>query len=200
MSSSAALSKIPLLVAFLALILLAGCFSARGLPEIRSEPYPIVYQDDGVLRFGDRDDSVFLEVRRAPISKEIDNLAIHYPALFPDGVKITPEDREEYVTVGDRKAYRVVFRTTHIRKRKRLNRDSIPKDLPEGWTLHHIVDPESGSSIPVLHGPIIPREQILYLVEGRSYIYYIFMRADGDGVGPARRKLEKLLEQDIDYG
>lgn len=200
MTNSAAFSRLLLIIPILALIPLAGCFSARGLPEIRSEPYPIIYRDDGVLRFGDADDNVFIEVRRVPISKETGNLAIHYSALFPGGVKITPGDHEEYVTIAGHKAYKVVFRISHIRKRKRFEDGISAKDLPEGWSLHHMVDPSSGASIPVLHGPIVPRERILYLVEGRSYIYYVFMRADGESIGPAKERFEEFLKEEIDYG
>ncbi len=153
-----------------------------------------------MLRYGDKDDNVFVEVRRAQIPKEIGNLAIHYSALFPGGVKITPGDHEEYVTVAGNKAYKVVFRTSHLRKRKRLEGDTPPEDLPEGWSLHHMVDPSNGASIPVIHGPIVPREQILYLVEGKSYIYYIYMRADGASIEPAKKRFEKFLNEEIDYG
>ena len=200
MSNLAAFSRTFLLLPILAFIPLAGCFSARGLPEVRSEPYQVIYRDDGAMRFGDRDDNVFIEVRRASIPKNIDNLAVHYSALFPGGVKITPGDREEYVTVAGRKAYKVVFQTSYIRQRKRLEGDPVPDDLPEGWTLHHMVDPSGGPSIPVIHGPIIPRERILYLVEGKSCIYYIFMRADGESIGPAKEKFDEFVEKGIDYG
>lgn len=200
MTNSAVLPKLQFLLPILALVLLAGCFSARGLSEIRSEPYPIIYEDDSTQRFGDADDNVFLEVRRAPISREIGSLAIHYPGFFPGGVKIKPGDLEEYVTVSGKNAYKVVLRTTHIRKRKRLKSESPPKELPEGWSLHYMADPATGASIPVLHGPVIPREQILYLVEGKSYIYYIFMRADGESIEPAKKRFENFVREDIDYG
>lgn len=200
MSNSAAFLRLLRILGILVLIPLAGCFSARGLPEIRSEPYPVIYRDDGGLRFGDSEENVFIEVRRAPISKKIDNLAIRYSAFFPGGVKITPGDHEEYVTVAGKKAYKVVFQTSYIRKRKRVKGDASAENLPKGWSLQHMVDPSGGASIPVLLGPIVPRERILYLVEGKSYVYYIFMRADGESIGPAKEKFEKLLNEDIDYG
>jgi hypothetical protein len=50
-----------------------------------------------------------------------------------------------------------------------------------------------------MQGPIIRRERILYLVAGDQYVYYILMRADGDAIEPARKKLEKLVREDIKY-
>ncbi|MEJ2716521.1 MAG: hypothetical protein P8182_05195 [Deltaproteobacteria bacterium] len=147
----------------------------------------------------DEDDKVFIEVRKAKIEAPVDNLAIRYRALFPEGEIIRPGDREEYVDVDGRKAYRVVFRTKYIRRRKRLAKGQEPENIPEGATIHSILDPATGESVPVLYGPIIPRQKILYLVEGKHYIYYILLRADGDAIGPAEKKFEEFVRTGINY-
>lgn len=183
-------------------VLLAGCLATRGIVNVESRPYPLVYEDDSTERFSDSEDTVFIEVRRRKVSRPLENLAIHYAALFPGGEIVRPGDTEDYLKIDGRNAYKVVFRTNYIRRRKRLeaNQKLGPGDAPPGWTLTNIEDPATGKRIPVLYGPVIPRQKILYLVEGDQYIYYIFMRADGDSIEPARKKFEEFVRKDIKYG
>ncbi len=176
-----------------------GCFSTRGIEEISVRPYPIIYEDDSAIRFGDRDDTVLMEVRRAEISGPLENLAIHYRSFFPEGEIVRPGDLEEYLTVDGHDAYRVDFRRKYIRKRKRAEDGIKPENVPQGWSLQTIVDPTTGKPVPVLNGPVIPREKIMYLVEGDRYLYYVFMRADGEAIEPTVKKFEKFVSEGIDY-
>ena len=179
--------------------LVAGCSASRGITEIRSHPYPVIHEDDSAEKLMDEDDKVFIEVRKAKIDGAVDNLAIRYRSLFPEGEIIRPGDREEYVDIDGRKAYRVVFRTKYIRIRKRLESGLKPENLPEGATIRSILDPATGETVPVLYGPVIPRRKILYLVEGKQYIYYILLRADGDAIGPAQKKFKEFVRSGIEY-
>ncbi len=191
-------------VVFFCLIpaLLAGCFATRGIIDAGSHPYPIIYEDESTEKFSDRDDNVFIEVRRRKVSRPLENLAIHYAALFPGGEIVRPGDTEEYVKIDGKNAFKVVFRTNYIRKRKRVDAKdkSGSGEAPPGWTLTNVVDAATGKTIPVLYGPVIPRQKILYLVEGDLYVYYIFMRADGDSIESARKKFEEFVRKDIKYG
>jgi hypothetical protein len=179
----------------------AGCMGTYGMTEIGNNPYPLLSEDDSMARYGLPDDDVFIEVRRAPISRPIENLAVHYAALFPGGEIIRPGDVEEYLKIDGRNAFKVVFRPKYIRKRKRITETTAPQkqEAPEGWTRVTIEDPVTGKPASVLQGPVISRERILYLVAGESYVYYIFMRADGDSIEPARKRLEKLVREQIKY-
>lgn len=190
-----------LLLLFLpVLCALAGCFSARGMTEITTEPYPVIYQDDSSARFGTADDSVLIEVRRAKTPRPLENLAIYYPSLFPGGEIIRPGDAEEYVKFDDKNAYKVVFGTKYIRKRKRLGDESNKAEsMPEGWTAAKMEDPETGKSMAVAQGPVIPRQRVLYLVQGDPYIYYVSLRADGDAIESARDRFEKFVRQEVKY-
>lgn len=179
--------------------LISGCFSARGIQEIKSHPYPLVYEDDSTARFGDTEDTVFMEIRTAGIPRPLENLAVHYSSLFPGGEIVRPGDGEEYLTIDGQNAYKVVFRTDYIRPRKRVADKEQLKDIPEGWTAKTIEDPATGKIIPVLYGPVIPRQKILYLVEGKKFVYYIFLRADGESIEPARKKLEEFVRKDLRY-
>ncbi len=181
--------------------IITGCLGSYGITEISDYPYPLLHEDEATARFGVPDDDVFIEVRRAPMSRQIDNLAVHYTALFPGGEVIRPGDTEEYLKIGGRNAYKVVFRPKYIRKRKRIaeNASSDKGETPEGWTRVTIEDPVTGKPATILQGPIIPRERILYLVAGDAYVYYIMMRADGDAVEPARKRFEKLVREGIRY-
>jgi hypothetical protein len=176
---------------------LAGCLGAHHLKEVVRNPYPLTYQDDSTARFGDPDDDVFIEVRRTKVSKPLDNLAVHYGTLFPGGEVVRPGDTEEYVKVGDKDAYKVVFKTKYIRKRKRIGKGS--ENLPPEWSTVTMPDPETGKSVPVLYGPVVHRERRLYLVPGESEVYAIFMRSDGDTTGSARKIFEKFVREDIKY-
>lgn len=180
---------------------LAGCFSSRGISEISYHPYPLIYEDDSTARFGDPDDNVFIEVRRTPVSRSVDNLVIHYPSLFPGGEVVKPGDKEEYFDLNGKRAYKVVFRPKYLRKRKRVDEKSEgnPKEIPSGWEESTMEDPQTGKRIKVLQGPVIPSQKILYLVQGDSYIYYVMMRADGKYIEPAREKLEKFVRDEIKY-
>ena len=179
--------------------LVCGCSTSRVITEFRSHPYPVIHEDVSSDKLMDEEDKVFIEVRKAKIGGAVDNLAIRYRALFPEGEIIRPGDREEYVDVDGTKAYRVVFRTKYIRRRKRLGNALKPENVPEGATIRSILDPATGESVSVLYGPVIPRQKILYLVEGDQYIYYIFLRADGDAVGPAQKKFEEFVRTGIEY-
>jgi hypothetical protein len=179
--------------------LVAGCFSARGIQEIKSHPYALAYEDDSTARFADAEDTVFIEIRTAPIPKPLENLAVHYSTLFPGGETVRPGDAEEYIKIDGHTAYKVVFRPEYIRQRKRVADKEEPKDIPPGWTERTIEDPVTGKPIPVLYGPVIPRQKILYLVEGKKFVYYIFLRADGESIEPARKKFEDFVGKDIRY-
>lgn len=179
--------------------LLAGCFSARGITEIESRPYPIIYEDDSSTRFGNADDSVFIEVRRTKVSKPLENLAVPYAALFPGGEAVRPGDAEEYTKIDGKNAYKVVFRTSYIRKRTREDPKGSDSPPPPGWTKTTMEDPDTGKQIPILYGPAVPRQKALYLVEGDTYIYYVFMRADGEAIEGARKKFEDLVQKQIKY-
>jgi hypothetical protein len=174
-----------------------GCMSGANLSLIKSKPAPLVYQDDSAARFNDPEDTVFVEVRTAGISKPIENLAIHYFSLFPDGEAIHNGDTEEYSTVNGRNAYKVLFRPAYIRKRERI--DAKEKQIPAGWKTATIEDPHTAKPVRIMYGPVIPRQKILYLVEGRKYVYYVFLRADGDAIEGAGRKFEDFVKNGIDY-
>jgi hypothetical protein len=159
----------------------------------------VTHTDESTETLGDEEDKVFMEVKRAEIPRPLENLAVHYRAYFPGGEAIRPGDRESYVEIAGRKAYRVVFRTSYIRRRKRLKDDAARDKVPKGWTVKTIVDPMTGKFIRALYGPVIPRKRILYLVEGKRYLYYIYLRADGDAVEPAVKKFENLVRKGIEY-
>ena len=179
----------------------AGCFGKRGINEIKERPLPILYEDDSTVRLGRQDDDVLIEVRSIAIGKPMENLAIYYPALFPGGEIIRPGDREDYVKIKGHNAYKVVFRTKYIRKRKRIkgSEEEVKKNLPEGWTIMTMEDPMSGKPIPVMYGPIIPQQKVLYLVQGKSRMYYILLRADGDAIDSAVKTFDKFVKEGIDY-
>jgi hypothetical protein len=182
-------------------VTLSGCFGAHRIKEIAENPYPVISQDESVARFGDSDDDVFIEVRKAKISKPLDQLAVHYGTLFPGGEVVRPGDTEEYVKVGNKTAYKVLFKRKYIRKRKRIveGSEKPPEDTPRDWTSVTINDPETGKPVPVLYGPVIPRERALYLVAGDSEVYAVFLRADGDAIAPARKRFEKFVREEIQY-
>ncbi len=180
---------------------LTSCLGTYGITEITDHPYSLIYEDDSTARFGVRDDDISIEVRRVATPRPIENLAINYGALFPDGEVIRPGDTEEYVKIDGRNAYKVIFRPKYIRKRKRVDEKAgtTKNEPPEGWSQVTINDPLTGRPETVLQGPVIRRERILYLVAGDQYVYYILMRADGDAIEPARKRLEKLVREDVKY-
>ena len=179
--------------------LLAGCFSTRGIDEVLVDPYPQIYQDDSTLRFGDEEDKVFIEVRRAKISRHLDNLAIHYATIFPGGVPIRRDDTEQYVKLGGKTAYNVIFAEKSVRRRKRLEKETSADEVPPGWKKVTIADPVTGKPTLALYGPIVSRRRILYLVEGDNYLYYIFLRADGDAIPRAQETFKEFVRTGIDY-
>jgi len=176
-----------------------GCFATRGIVEVTAEPFPKTYEDDSIVRFGDKDDTVFVEVRRAKKTGRLDNLAIHYRALFPDSEIVRPGDQEQYLKIDGKNAYKVTFRTKYIRRRKPLEKAPSPEDIPAGWTLQTIAEPATGKPIPVLLGPPTPQQRVMYLVEGDVYLYYVYMRADGDSITPAREKFDEFVRKGIAY-
>jgi hypothetical protein len=179
----------------------SGCFTTQRDKTIRQDPFPVLSQDESTTRFGDPEDNVVIELRRAKTSRPVQDLAIQYGALFPGGEVIRPGDTEEYETIDGRNAYKVVFKTKYIRKRKQIRTDDkgSPKDVSPDWKSVTMSDTETGKPVSVLYGPIIPRERILYLVAGDSEVYAIFMRADGDAIGPAKKRLEKFVREEIKY-
>ena len=94
----------------------AGCQAPRGITELHAPPYPVTSEDEARETLGDDEDKVFLEVKRARIPKPLENLAVHYRAYFPGGEAIRPGDRESYVKIKGRNAYKVVFQTSYIRR------------------------------------------------------------------------------------
>jgi len=180
---------------------LQGCFAASHMAEIAAHPYPLIYEDDLDAKFADTKDNVFIEVRKTATSRPVEHLAVHYSSLFPDGELIRPGDAEEYVKVGGKNAYKVVFATKYIRKRKRLDPKTAndPKSIPEGWSRVTMEDPVTGKRIPVLHGPVIPQLRILYLVQGDPSVYYVFLRADGQAIESAKKRFEKFVNEEIKY-
>jgi hypothetical protein len=179
-------------------IALCGCRHGATLKLIRSQPYPIVRQEDSTVRYLTPDDSAVIEVKTAAVDKPVENLAVHYTALFPDGEPIRPGDIEEYVTVAGKKAYKVSFSPSYIRKRKRMT-ELEEGDVPAGWRTATMEDPGTGESIAIVYGPIIPRRKVLYLVEGGNNVYYVFMRADGPDIEAARTKFEEFVNTQINY-
>jgi hypothetical protein len=179
--------------------LVAGCVVGKGVPEIRAFPYPLTYEDDNTQRFSDPSSDAFVEIRKTRSPGPLDNLAVHYASLFPGGEVIRPGDQEDYVKVGDHKAYRVVFRTKYVRKRKRLKDKDADAEIPAGWTRTTIEDPATGNPLPVLYGPVIPQQRLLYLVEGPTHIYYVFLRANGEMIEPARERFEKLVREEMKF-
>lgn len=193
-------TSLPVLALLLVIAaMLGGCFAARGMSEIRSFPYPIVYEDEVTERFSDADTGATIEVRKARISRPLENLAIHYQAIFPGGEIIRPGDHEEYVKIGDRNAYRVVYRLKYIRKRKRMDDKGSQDQVPTGWTKRSVEDPNTGKPMQVLYGPIVPQQKVLYLVEGPEHLYYVLLTADGDSIEAARKKFEKFVREGIQY-
>jgi hypothetical protein len=188
-------------ICFLLGICLTSCLGTYGITEIADHPYSLIYEDDSTARFGVQDDDVSIEVRRVASPRPIENLAINYGALFPDGEVIRPGDTEEYVKIDGRNAYKVIFRPKYIRKRKRVGEKTGAKkeEPPGGWTRVTINDPLTGKPETILQGPVIRRQRILYLVAGDQYVYYILMKADGDAFDSAQKKLEKLVREDLKY-
>jgi len=179
----------------------AGCFGKGGISEIKEHPFPILYEDDSTVRLGRQDDDAFIEIRSIAKGKPMENLAIYYPALFPGGEIIRPGDREEYIKVNNQDAYKVIFRTKYIRKRKRITgpEQDANKNFPDGWTIMTMEDPITGKPIPVMYGPIIPQQKVLYIVQGKTRIYYILLRADGDAIEAAVKTFDKFVKESIDY-
>jgi hypothetical protein len=185
----------------LAATILAGCLVAKGMTEIESGPYPLVYQDDSTARFSNPDDTVFLEVRRVKASKPLENLAIHYTALFPGGEIIRPGDSEEYLKINGKNAYKVIFKPNYIRKRKRIQTDQPgSSDKPEaGWSVETIEDPVTGKLVSIMKGPVIQQQRLLYLIRGEDYLYYVFLRTDGESIESAKKKFETFVREGIKY-
>ena len=192
-------SKTGLVIGLLALGFACACSTPRGIPEIVYEPLPLIYKDDSTERFANKEDTIFIEVRKKKLSHPIENLAIHYKAIFPGGKIIRPGDEEEYVKLDGRNAYRVTFREKYIRKRKRSPQNFRTEDLPKGWTLSKILDPETGKPVRVIQGPVVPSASMLYLVEGEKYVYYMLLRADGDSIGLGKKRFMEFVHKGIKY-
>lgn len=181
-------------------ILVQSCFRPAGMPEIKYKPLSAVYEDDSRAKFRDTNDDVSIELRKASVSKPIENLAIHYSSLFPDGEVVKPGDREEYVTIADKMAYKVIFNTKYIRKRKRLpEKADNNKKAPDGWTESTMEDTVSGKQIPILVGPVIAQRKILYLVPGADSVYYLMLTIDGTDHDEAIKSFDKFVREGINY-
>ena len=182
-------------------VLTQSCFGPVGMAEIKYKPLPLISENSSFVKYEDSGDDVSIELRKAPVSKSVENLAIHYPSLFPDGETIHPGDREEYVTVNGKTAYKVIFNTKYIRKRKRLNAKSgkSPEDIPSGWSQSVWDDPVSGVKTPILVGPVIPERKILYLIPGSENVYYVLLKVDGPDYEDAIKKFDKFVKEGIDY-
>jgi len=182
-------------------VLVQNCFGPGGMSEIKYRPLPLINENSSLAKLSDTSDDVSIEIRKAPVSKPIENLAIHYPALFPDGETIRPGDREEYVPIGNKTAYKVVFSTKYIRKRKRLQTQNgkIVNDIPPGWTESTFEDPVSGKKIPIMIGPINAEKKILYLVPGSESVYYVLLNVDGNDHEDAIKNFDKFVKQGINY-
>lgn len=175
--------------------MVCSCASNR-VPTVKYKPFPNETKEDSGIKFINTGNSISFEIRSAPITGPVENLAIHYQSMFPGGEIIRPGDIEEYLKVSDRNAYKVTFRPTYIRRRKRVTDESA---APEGWKSTKIEDPTTGKPVDIMYGPIIPRQKILYLVEGEKFVYYILMTADGDEIQIGRNKLEEFIRDGIDY-
>ncbi len=182
-------------------VLTQSCFGPVGMAEIKYKPLPLIDENSRFVKYEDSGDDVSIELRKAPVSKSVENLAIHYPSLFPDGETIHPGDREEYVTVNGKTAYKVIFNTKYIRKRKRLKTKSgkSPEDIPSGWSESIWDDPVSGVKTPILVGPVIPERKILYLIPGSENVYYVLLKVDGPDYEDAIKKFDRFVKEGIDY-
>ena len=182
-------------------VLTQSCFGPVGMAEIKYKPLPLISENSRFVKYEDSGDDVSIELRKAPVSKSVENLAIHYPSLFPDGETIHPGDREEYVTVNGKTAYKVIFNTKYIRKRKRLKTKSgkSPEDIPSGWSESIWDDPVSGVKTPILVGPVIPERKILYLIPGSENVYYVLLKVDGPDYEDTIKKFDKFVKEGIDY-
>ena len=182
-------------------LFVSGCFGRAQVKDFSSPPAPIIYEDETTTKFRDNDDDKFIEIRKTPTSRPIENLAIHYPALFPGGEVIRPGDTEEYTIVNGKNSYKMVFRTKYIRKRKRLNEKDLSEDFkaPEGWTKSSIEDSSTGAKVPILLGPVIPQHRVLYIVPGEQNVYYLFLRFDGDNYEQAIKDFDRFVREDMTY-
>ncbi|MGC8603869.1 MAG: hypothetical protein ACP5VS_09295 [Desulfomonilaceae bacterium] len=171
------------------------------MSEIKYNPLPLKHESTSIAEFSDASNDVSIELKKAPVSKPVENLAIHYPALFPDGETIRPGDREEYVSVGKKTAYKVIFGTKYIRKRKRLKtaNGKISNVIPEGWIKSAYEDPFSGVKIPIMVGPTIPEKKILYVIPGSESVYYVLLKVDGEDNQAAVKKFDKFVREGINY-
>jgi hypothetical protein len=183
------------------LFVLSACIVGPGMMEFRSRPYAVIHEEDGLVRFSDRDDNVLIEVRRVRTPSPLEKLAIHYPSLFPGADPVRSGDSEEYLEINGHKAYRVVFACQYLRKRKRVERDGPEShpEVPSGWSVVTMEDPVTGKPTEVLQGPVIPSQRILYVVQGDTHVYAIFMRADGDRIEEAKKHLDEFLRNDMTY-
>lgn len=182
-------------------LLVSGCLGRGQVKDFSSPPLPVIYEDEVTTKLRDADDSQFIEIRKTPTSKPIENLAIHYPALFPGGEIIRPGDTEEYTLVDGKNSYKVVFRTKYIRKRRHLTEKekSDEQDLPAGWTKSFTEDSSSGSRIQIAIGPTVPQHRILYVVPGDQNVYYLFFRIDGENYEKAIKDFDKFVREDMRY-
>jgi hypothetical protein len=177
-------------------LILSGCLTTRGLSEIKADPYPVIQKGRSQVRYADPGDSVSIEVKTVKKTNPVKNLAIYYPTLFPGGLPVRAGDTEEYVRAQGKNAYKVTFKPTQIRNRKRYTEDD---PIPPGWVKGKMEDADTGKTKEVLYGPVIRRQLVLYLIEGDTTVYYILLRAEGDEIENAKQKLERFVQNDIAY-
>ncbi len=187
------------LIFSLVLVSMPGCFSTKGLIEVKKRPLPVISEDDSTLRMGDEKDRIFIEVRKAPSAGAHGNLAIRYEQLFPGGPAIRLKDRDRYLDLGDNVAYRVDFEPSYIRYRKRFPTSDENFKVPKGWSVRKLNPNGPDNSQKILVGPVTKRQTVLFLVEGNDYIYYVFGRADGSSISAMMKIIEDLVEEGIDY-
>lgn len=182
---------------FIILFLISsGCITTRGLNEIKSDPYPVVQKGKTETRYADPDNSVSIEVKTIKKTNPVKNLAIYYPTLFPGGLPVRAGDTEEYLRVQGKNAYKVTFKPTMIRKRKRYTEG---EPIPPGWVKGKMEDPDGGKTAEILYGPVIPKQLVLYLIEGDTMVYNIVLTAEDGEIESAKQKFEQFVQNDIAY-
>ncbi|MGC8658150.1 MAG: hypothetical protein ACP5U1_03665 [Desulfomonilaceae bacterium] len=171
------------------------------MSDIKYSPLPLVRESRNLAEFSDASRDATIEVKKVQVSKPVENLAIHYPSLFPDGETIRAGDREEYAHIGDKTAYKVIFQTKYIRKRKRLKSKNgkVIGNIPEGWTESKFEDPVTGQEIPIIIGPTVPEKKILYVVPGSENVYYVLLKVEGQDNDDLVKKFDKFVKEGVNF-
>ena len=145
-------------------VLLAGCLATRGIVNVESRPYPLVYEDDSTERFSDSEDTVFIEVRRRKVFharwKTWRFTMQRYSLAGRSLGRVTPRTISR-LTAGTHTKWSSKQTTSEGENGSKPTRNWAPGDAPPGWTLTNIEDPATGKRIPVLYGPVIPTPEDL---------------------------------------